>query len=125
MNAAFSNPFIFKSLIMKRSILILTLFISVAAFAGNDDSSCSGTLSDDIKNKIESVPAFKAFDLEGLAVIAFTIDDSNTIHVQQVMSNNTFLKNHIIDSLNGQTTQASCFEKNKQYVIRVKYIQYI
>ncbi len=109
---------------MKTVTVLLALFIVTAVHAGNNTSDCASTVGETVKEMVGNATPFENFDLEGTAVLSFIIDENNTIHISEIRSTNPFLRNHILDTLQNKSAGCNSFERNKVYVVKLRYIQY-
>ncbi len=110
---------------MKIYLLIFALLLTTATFAGNDETTCNkNSISDEISEKVGQKTPFVTFDLEGYVTILFTIDENNILHISQIQSENEFLKNHVMETLNNEKVKNDCAEHNKTYALKLHYIQY-
>ena len=110
---------------MKNILFILTLLFTSSAFAGNDETSCNNfSISDEISEKVGQKTPFVTYDLEGYVTILFTIDENNILHITQIQSENEFLKNHVLETLDNEKIEYNCAQHDKTYALKLHYIQY-
>lgn len=110
---------------MKNYLLIFALLIATTSFAGNDETACSkNSISDEISEKVGQKTPFVTYDLEGYVTILFTIDENNILHISNIQSENEFLKNHVLETLNNKMMENDCVEHGKTYALKLQYIQY-
>lgn len=110
---------------MKNILFILALLLTSSAFAGNDETSCNDiSITDEISEKVGQKTPFVTYDLEGYVTILFTIDENNILHITQIQSENEFLKNHVLETLDNERIEYNCAQHDKTYALKLHYLQY-
>lgn len=110
---------------MKNILFILALLLTSSVFAGNDETSCNDiSITDEISEKVGQKTPFVTYDLEGYVTILFTIDENNILHITQIQSENEFLKNHVLETLDNERIEYNCAQHDKTYALKLHYLQY-
>ena len=110
---------------MKFSILIFTLFFATGLYAGNDEKSCNNySITDEISDRVSQKTPFVNYDLGGYVTIRFAVDENNILHILEIETENKFLKNHVLETLDNEKIEYKCADHTKTYVLRLVYVQY-
>ncbi len=110
---------------MKIYLLIFALFLTTLSFAGNDKTPCNNNLIvEEISEKVGQKTPFASFDLEGYVTIWFTVDENNILHITKIQSENVFLKNHVMETLDNEKILYQCADHTKTYALKLHYLQY-
>lgn len=113
-----------------KKILSITFALAITSlmFAGNptEISSCASAYPDQIRVLMQSHENFYAGkDLTGKVKITFTVAADNSLRILDVDSENIYLENHALQSLNGQKLEGSCSGDSQVYTILVDFIYVI
>lgn len=106
-----------------RKFFALMLF-AVAGFSfamAGPGSKAKNKLTKQIKNLIEYPESGNKVNLDGEAVIFFSLGDKDEIHVKGVFGTNEDLITHVENALEGQIIDGSGLNDNEEYQIRLKF----
>lgn len=109
---------------MKLTILIIAFLFSTKMFAGNETSCSSENIKENIIEMISTKTPPADFDLEGIVTIQFTVDENQLIHIKNINTGNTFLADHVLESLQNKVLNCDCAQPGTVYVLRLQYVQY-
>ncbi|MBC8046244.1 MAG: hypothetical protein H7Y00_05565 [Fimbriimonadaceae bacterium] len=115
---------------MKKAVLFLSaVVLGINIFANNPSAlpECADTYyPEKIKVLMQSHENFyTGRDLSGKVKITFTLNDDNTFKVLDVDSENIYLENHALQSLNNYKIDNQCLDNGKVYSITVDFIYVI
>jgi len=109
---------------MKNVVLIMAMLLSKSLFATGNEQCSSNEIKSDIVEMISHQTPFTNFDLEGIVTIEFTIDEDYKIHITKIITANTFLADHVLESVQNKVVACDCAIPGTVYAMRLQYVQY-
>lgn len=111
---------------MKNTSTLRTLFAAMAllltfsfTFAGPGAAKAKNKLGTQIQ-RLVSNPDMEA-ELNGEAVVFFTVDEDKFVHVKGVFGTNDDLMDHIEESLKGKRVDVKGLEQGEEFQVKVKF----
>lgn len=111
---------------MKKSNILRTLFAAMAmllsfsfTFAGPGAAKAKNKLGTQI-HKLVANPDMDA-ELNGEAVVFFTVDEDQFVHVKGVFGTNNNLITHIEESLKDKRVDIRGLEQGEEFQVKVKF----
>ena len=111
------------------ALIIAPLFLlSTAAFAGEGTVSKKShkkaeTTNSDLRDKFSTMLGYPSYILDGTSesvMIAYSVDENNIIHVQEISSSNAELKEYVLKHLEGKTMKKMHME-GQNGVVKVHF----